>query len=47
MIDAPARVKVIVADDDADDRLLIKDALLEARLLNDVDFVEDGQVLLY
>lgn len=46
MAKAPVQVKIIVADDDADDRLLIKDALMEARLLNDVEFVEDGQELM-
>ena len=46
MTNAPARIRIIVADDDADDRLLIGDALKEARLLNDVVFVEDGQELM-
>lgn len=46
MINAATQIRIIVADDDADDRLLIGDALKEARLLNDVEFVEDGQELL-
>jgi len=37
---------IVVADDDPDDRLLIKEALEEVRIANQVDFVEDGQELL-
>ena len=39
-------INIIVADDDADDRLLIADAFEEARLSNPVEFVKDGQELL-
>ncbi|MEO5951712.1 MAG: response regulator [Chloroflexia bacterium] len=35
-----------MADDDADDRLLAKDALLESRLVNDLYLVADGQELM-
>jgi CheY-like chemotaxis protein len=35
-----------MADDDADDRLLAKDALAESRLVNDLHLVADGQELL-
>jgi CheY-like chemotaxis protein len=35
-----------MADDDADDRLLAKDALGECRLANDLHFVENGEELL-
>jgi CheY-like chemotaxis protein len=35
-----------MADDDADDRLLAKDALNECRLGNDLHFVENGEELL-
>lgn len=35
-----------MADDDADDRLLAKDALLESRLVNDLYLVSDGQELM-
>jgi CheY-like chemotaxis protein len=35
-----------MADDDPDDRLLTSDALTEARLINDVRFVENGEELL-
>ncbi len=39
-------IAILVADDDADDRLLIEDALKEARLANDLHFVKDGEELL-
>lgn len=35
-------IRILVAEDDADDRLMIKDAFEESRLSNPVDFVEDG-----
>lgn len=35
-----------MADDDADDRLLAKDALAECRLANELHFVENGEELL-
>jgi CheY-like chemotaxis protein len=35
-----------MADDDADDRLLAKDALIESRLANDLYLVTDGQELM-
>ena len=35
-------IRILVADDDADDRLLIQDAFEESRLGNPVDFVVDG-----
>ena len=35
-----------MADDDADDRLLAKDALAESRMTHDIHFVEDGEELL-
>ena len=39
-------VTILIADDDEEDRLLAKDALEAARLLNDLRFVHDGQELL-
>lgn len=39
-------VRILVADDDADDRMMIKDAFEESKLSNPVDFVEDGVQLL-
>ena len=35
-------IRIVVADDDADDRMMIKDAFEESKLGNPVDFVEDG-----
>jgi two-component system response regulator len=35
-----------MADDDADDRMLTKEALGESRVLNDLRFVEDGEALI-
>jgi CheY-like chemotaxis protein len=35
-----------MADDDADDRMLAKDALDESRLANELHFVEDGEELM-
>jgi CheY-like chemotaxis protein len=39
-------VRIIVADDDSDDRMMIKDAFDESKLGNPIDFVEDGVQLL-
>jgi CheY-like chemotaxis protein len=39
-------IVILMADDDADDRLLAKDALTECRLANDLRFVENGEELL-
>ncbi len=39
-------ITILVADDDPDDRLMIKEALEEARLANGIDFVEDGVELM-
>src|ERR687890_587725 len=39
-------ITILIADDDADDRLLARDALAESRLANDVRFVEDGEQLM-
>jgi len=39
-------IVILMADDDADDRLLAKDALSECRLANDLHFVENGEELL-
>ena len=37
---------ILMADDDADDRLLTQEALEEARLVNYLHFVEDGEQLM-
>ena len=39
-------ITILMADDDPDDRLLTSDALKEARLINDIRFVENGEELL-
>ena len=39
-------VTILMADDDADDRLMAREALEEARLANPMFFVEDGEELL-
>lgn len=39
-------ITILIADDDADDRLMIRDALEENRLANDVRFVENGEELM-
>ena len=41
-----APVAILVADDDQEDRQLIRDALQESRLLNPVEFVNDGEALM-
>jgi CheY-like chemotaxis protein len=42
----PHPVVILMADDDADDRLMAKDALEVSGLLNEIRFVEDGVELL-
>ncbi len=42
----PELISILIADDDADDRMMAKEALEECRLANPVDFVEDGVELL-
>lgn len=39
-------IMILMAEDDADDRLLVKDALAESRVLNELRFVGDGEELL-
>lgn len=39
-------ITILLADDDADDRLLAQEALEESRLANDLHCVEDGEELL-
>ena len=39
-------ITIVMADDDAEDRRLTKDALEESRLANDLRFVENGEELL-
>jgi len=42
----PKPITILMADDDPDDRQLTKEAFEEARLANDLRFVEDGVELL-
>jgi len=39
-------IVILYADDDLDDQLLVKEALEESRLLNDLRFVGDGEELM-
>ncbi len=39
-------ITILLADDDADDRMLAREALAESRLANDLRIVEDGEQLL-
>lgn len=39
-------IRILVADDDSDDRMMIQDAFEESRLSNPLDFVEDGVQLM-
>lgn len=39
-------IVLLIADDDEEDRMLIKDALEESRLKNDIIFVENGEELM-
>jgi CheY-like chemotaxis protein len=39
-------ITILLADDDADDRMMAAEALEESRLANDLRFVEDGEELL-
>ncbi len=39
-------ITILVADDDADDRMMIEEALRENRLANDLHFVRDGEELM-
>lgn len=44
--DSKQPITILVADDDADDRMMIKDAFAESRLANPLHFVEDGEELM-
>lgn len=46
MMDERKPIPILMADDDADDRLMAKDALEECRVANDLRFVEDGEELM-
>src|ERR1035438_6480447 len=40
-------IEILIEDDDAEDRMLIMDALKESRLKNKVQYVENGEELLH
>lgn len=44
--DTPQSITILMADDDADDRMLAEDAMKESRLGNTFRTVEDGQELM-
>jgi CheY-like chemotaxis protein len=46
MSPVPKPITILLADDDADDRILAQDALKESRLANDMRFVENGEELM-
>ncbi|MBI5648449.1 MAG: response regulator [Ignavibacteriae bacterium] len=46
MFDPRSPITILLADDDADDRMLIRDALVESRIANEFREVEDGVELL-
>jgi CheY-like chemotaxis protein len=46
MPNKPKPIIILVADDDAEDRMLVKEALEESRLVNHVKFVVDGEDLM-
>lgn len=42
----PTPITILIAEDDPDDRLLTREALVESRLANDLRFVENGEELM-
>ncbi len=46
MLRSATPITILIADDDADDRMLIEDAFEESKLQNPLHFVEDGEQLL-
>lgn len=42
----PSAITILIADDDADDRSMIKEAFEENRLANDLRFVKNGEELM-
>jgi CheY-like chemotaxis protein len=39
-------IVILIAEDDAEDRMLVKEALDESRLMNNIQFVENGEELM-
>ena len=46
MNSTPKAITIWMADDDPEDRMLAQEALKQARLANDLHFVEDGEELM-
>jgi two-component system response regulator len=46
MIKTPKPITILYADDDPEDRMLVRDAWKESRIANELHFVEDGVELL-
>lgn len=46
MIPTAQPLVILMADDDADDRLLTQDAMTDARVINDLHFVTSGEELM-
>lgn len=46
MKSSPKSVTILLADDDPDDRLLVREAFEESHLLNTLETVEDGEELM-
>ena len=46
MIERRIPITILIADDDPEDRMLVEDAFIESRLVNDLRFVEDGEELM-
>ena len=46
MITVKKPLTILMADDDEDDRLLAREAIMEGRVINEVHFVEDGDQLM-
>ncbi len=42
----PSSITILMADDDEDDRMMAKDAVEDARLINEIRFVKDGEELM-
>jgi len=42
----PKRIRILIADDDQDDRMMIKESMEQDRVLNDLEFVGDGEELM-
>jgi len=45
-MDKKRSIVILIADDDAEDRMLLQEALDESRLKNDIQFVENGEELM-